>query len=195
MSEDGRNLTPELFWVVDLDLRFKIWSGEAVTVGDKLPGSVIGRTLHHFYTSPDHVVIRMHEEALRGTHGIRYETDYGGQHFQARLSPIRAEGMTNWDGKPWPYRANPHGMVGVIGMALDVSLLLGPTRAGQVATEAPAPPPRVYGVKELAAIFGLSPGAVRKRFARGVFPQYKLAGNWAMTQKTLDDILHQSRSV
>ncbi|MEE8105862.1 MAG: PAS domain-containing protein [Planctomycetota bacterium] len=175
MGEHTNTVTPEVFWVVDSDLRYEMFVGEAVEHMEVGQNEIVGKNLLDFYDEDDLVIV-LHRRALSGKFGMRYETDWAGRTYFARLSPIPAG----------PARTGK--IRGVAGMALDVTN--SPTAPDrQIRDDLQRATSDIIHVSRIADAFGISADAVRKRFQRGDFPQRKLGGKWVMTRRQLQRLV------
>ena len=155
-----RSVTPEVFWMVDLQLRYKYFVGEALERLGARQNQPVGGSLYDTYER-EHPVIIFHKEAFKGRFGIRYSTDWAGFIFQCRLCPV----------------PGPSGIEHVVGYGVIINDL-----TGLVVPDGD----EVLRVPEIAAMLSISEEAVRKRFQRGLLRGRKEAGKWITTRYELD---------
>lgn len=98
---------PAIMWALDTDLRITRSMGRALQGMGPKPNQTVGMTLEEYLDgrSDRQMILDQHRRALQGE-SVRYETQVGEMAFECRVEPLR-----DGDG----------GIVGCLGMALDVT--------------------------------------------------------------------------
>jgi len=103
---------PAIVWTTDRELRFTSGSGAGLSALGLVPNQLIGGTVYEYFRveDPAHPYIASHLRALAGDN-VTYDADWIGRSYQVHVEP---------------FRDHRKAIVGVIGVALDVT---GRTRA------------------------------------------------------------------
>lgn len=99
---------PAVVWSTDAELRFTSSSGGGLVALGLTRDQVVGTTLYEFFSTSDRdfVPIRAHLRALAGE-AVNYETEFSGRVYENSVLPFRDASGT---------------VVGVVGMAIDVTM-------------------------------------------------------------------------
>jgi len=98
---------PAVLWTTDVDLRFTSSAGAGLTGLDLQPDQVVGMSLFEFFETEDEdfPAIALHRRACQGE-SVNFEMEWAGHVYRSHAEPLR-----DGDGS----------VVGVIGVALDVT--------------------------------------------------------------------------
>ena len=98
---------PAIVWTTDRELRLTWWTGGAIASIEGGRETDLGTDIYAFLETddPGTPAIVAHREALAGRDGA-YDQDLGDHHFTAHVSPLRDAGG---------------GVVGVVGLAIDIT--------------------------------------------------------------------------
>ena len=98
---------PAIVWTTDRELRFTSGSGAGLSAIGLVPNQLIGGTVYEYFRveDPAHPYIASHLRALAGNN-VTYDADWIGRSYQIHVEPFRDHGKE---------------IVGVIGVALDVT--------------------------------------------------------------------------
>jgi PAS domain S-box-containing protein len=98
---------PAVLWSTDRDLRYTSSVGAGLEALHLRPNEVVGQSLFEYFEAndPDHAAIAAHRKALSGE-AVTYEIEFQARVFESHVRPLRSS-----EGE----------IVGVIGVALDIT--------------------------------------------------------------------------